>query len=283
LLGLAAASSSILGSLAYSYARYVEPKWLDESYQRVPLSGKGGLEKFKGFRLAFLSDMHLSTTGRPLPIIKYAFKRVLEIKPDMVALGGDHFNKGVWNPAMADLVCPLTEAGINVVGIMGNHDYFGRRRDPERIIQHMRQIGVKFLRNQACEIEYKGARAWIVGMDDFDRGEPDLDEATERMLPQERPLLVLAHNPDYTPELPRDYTELVLSGHTHGGQINPVPPPFNERFNWVRYTHTSHRTRYPQGWYNVKGNRLYVSRGIGMSGFRLRFNARPELSLFEFV
>jgi len=280
-LRLAAGSATIAGGLALSYARYVEPYWLDQTYHQVALTDLN--KAWRGYRIAFLTDLHLGRSGQPLRTVTEAVERTLALRPDLVAFGGDYFGKGVWNPAMLKLLCPLVEAGLSVVGIMGNHDYFGRRHDPERIIDNLRKAGVKLLRNQAVPISYKGQQSWIVGLDDHHRGEPDLAEATENMPPGARPLLVLAHNPDYTLELPVNYTELVLSGHTHGGQINPVLPPFRERFNWTRFTYTSHRTKYPQGWYKVNANRLYVSRGLGMSGLPLRFNARPELAVFEFV
>jgi predicted MPP superfamily phosphohydrolase len=284
-LGLATEGAAILGGLALAYAHYIEPYWLCENYYHVSLSDKDlSNAAWRGYRVAFLTDLHLGLqTTPPLNSVKLAFERTLTLRPDLVVLGGDYFSKGMWNPSLSRLICPLTEAGLLVVGILGNHDYFGRRRDPERLIDNLHRIGVKVLRNQALQVHSKGEHRWVVGMDDHHRGEPDLTEATARLAPSERPLLVLSHNPDYVPELPYNYADLVLSGHTHGGQVNPMLPPFQERLNWIRYTYTSHRTRYPVGWYNINGNRLYVSRGLGQSGLQLRFNARPELAIFEFI
>ncbi len=282
MLGLAIGGSSTLGGLALGYARYIEPYWLDISRQQLKLSPQVNAG-WRGYRIAFMSDFHMMKEGEPLRTVREAFAQTLALKPDLVVLGGDYFGKGVWNPAMGRLICTLTEAGLPVVGVMGNHDYFGRRHDPERIIENLGKAGVKLLRNQALPLHYNGQQSWVVGMDDNDRGEPDLAEATADLSPTDRPLLVLSHNPEYVPELPHNFAELVLSGHTHGGQVNPALPPFHDRLNWTRFTHTTHRTRYPLGWYNVNDNRLYVSRGLGMSGFRLRFNARPELTIFEFI
>jgi predicted MPP superfamily phosphohydrolase len=272
--------ATVLSGLAYSYARYIEPYWLDETYHKVDLRWHN--PGWRGYQIAFLTDLHMGSRSEPLRTLRMAVERTLELRPDLVVLGGDYFTKGVWNPAISKLLCPLTEAGLLVVAVMGNHDYFGRRRDPERIMDNMRRCGVKVLRNQALPVSYNGEHSYIIGVDDHDRGEPDLTEATKALPPDEKPLMVIAHNPEYVPELPQNFTELVLSGHTHGGQVNPALPPFQDRLNWIRYTYTSHRTRYPLGWYAVNHNRLYVSRGLGMSGFRLRFNARPELAIFEF-
>ncbi|MEI6045647.1 MAG: metallophosphoesterase [Chloroflexota bacterium] len=283
-LGLASGGTTLFGGLALAYAHYLEPYWLQENHYRVSLSGKAGAKSaWQGYRVAFLSDLHIAPQEEPLNTLTRAFERTLALRPDLVVLGGDYFSRGQWNPALSRLISPLTHSGLLVVAIMGNHDYFGRRCDPERIIDNLHQLGVKVLRNQALQVYSRGEYRWIVGLDDHHRGEPNLTEATEKLAPGERPLLVVSHNPDYVSELPPNYTELVLSGHTHGGQVNPMLPPFHKRFNWIRYTYSSHRTRYPVGWYTIKGNRLYVSRGLGLSGLRLRFNSRPELTIFEFI
>ncbi len=205
----------------------------------------------------------------------------MELKPDLVILGGDYFRKKINPPHLIRLISPLVEANLLVTGVLGNHDYFGKRRDPERIIESLGKFGIKMLRNQALLISFKGKERWILGIDDLHRGEPDLAEATRKLKPGEKPLLVISHNPDYVPCLPHQFTELVLSGHTHGGQINLALPPFNEKLNWLKFTRTDHHSKYPLGWYKINQNRLYVSRGLGMSGLKLRFNARPELAVFE--
>ncbi len=283
-MNLTTGSIALLGGLGLGYARFVEPYWLEVSRQAVKLTGKAGLdEHWRGYRIAFLTDLHLGRRSKPLRTLVLAVEQVLALRPNLVALGGDYFGKGIWNPALADLLKPILKAAIPVVGVMGNHDYFGKKRDAERIISNLRQMGVTLLLNQAMPISYNNCSAWIIGLDDQHRGRPNLAQATAALPPTARPLLLLSHNPDYVPELPPDFAELILSGHTHGGQVNPILPPFHEKLNWIRYTYTSHRTAFPLGWYAVNGNRLYVSRGLGMSGLRLRFNARPELSLFEFV
>ncbi len=277
-------SGAFLGGMALlSYARYIEPKWLEETYHRVKLSSAGENQTWKGFRIVFLTDFHLGQSGQPLPVLSQAIKRTVELRPDLVILGGDYFRRSINLQILGGLISPLVEARLKVVGVMGNHDYFGRRLDPERIITGLQNMGIKILRNEAIRVNYKGREGWILGIDDFDRGEPDLVWATREFKPGEKPLIVISHNPDFTPCLPYNFTELVVSGHTHGGQINPALKPFREKFNWIKFTRSDHHSNYPQGWYKVNENKLYVSRGLGMSGLRLRFNARPELAIFELV
>ena len=98
-----------------------------------------------------------------------------------------------------------------------------------------------------------------------------------------KPLVLLSHNPEFIRELPSDFAGVMLSGHTHGGQVNFAPPPFHRRLNWIRFARTQHRSEFPLGWYVLNGNRMYVGRGLGMSGLQIRFNARPEVVILEMV
>lgn len=269
--------------LGWSYARFVEPAWLHVNRQNIPIETVGLNEKWRGFRFAFLSDLHIAKTGSLPKVIETAVKRIVVEQPNLVLMGGDYFHKGVWNPATTIFLRQLAEKNIPVVAVMGNHDYFGRRGDPARIKAGFEQAGACLLVNQATSIEYNGEREWIACLDDAIKGEPDLDQINQEMPTQTHPLFLVSHNPDYTDKLPHGYARIVLSGHTHGGQINLALPPFQRTLNWLRFTRSQHHSRYPLGWYSINGMQMYVGRGLGLSGWPLRFNARPELPFFEFV
>ena len=273
----------LAGLLSWSYARFVEPYWLDVTHQRLSLASLELDPAWQGFRFAFLSDLHMERTGPPFHTLVQAVNQVLAEQVNIVFLGGDYFTKGVWNPAMGELMRRLTSANVTVIGVMGNHDYYGRRKDPERLITGFEEAGVRMLVNQAVALEYNGQRGWVAGVDDAYRGEPSLDEIASYMPAGTRPLVFLSHVPDYIKQLPPNYCHLQISGHTHGGQINFALPPLHRHFNWIRYTTSNHYSNYPLGWYHHQGNRLYVGRGLGFSGWQLRFNARPELPIFEFI
>jgi uncharacterized protein len=281
--GVAALGAS-LGIPAFVYSRWVEPFWLNVSRPRVAVRELAGVsDAWKGFKVAFLSDWHIYRETEPHPIMRQAVAKIKAERPDLVTLGGDYFTRGKWNPVAGVIVRELADAGFPVIGVMGNHDYFGRRNDHLRIRQHFEGHGARILVNDATEICYNGQRAWLVGLDDAVKGEPDLAETVRKLPRDARPLLALSHNPDYADRLPPNFAHVMLSGHTHGGQINFAPYPFHRRLNWTRFAGTSHRTRYPLGWYGCNGTRLYVGRGLGNSKWQLRFNARPELVMLEFV
>lgn len=282
LFGLAASGLSVAAPV-WAYSRWLEPSWLEVSRHKIRVADLEGISsEWRGFKAVFFSDWHVPRSGPAHPILKKAFDKILEEKPDVVLMGGDYFDRGRWNPLVGELCRKVSEAGLPMIGVMGNHDYFGRRNDHMRIRRAFEESSVRILVNEAQQISYNGQRAWVVGLDDAIKGEPDLAEACQLLPRDEKPLFLLVHNPDYIRKLPANLAQIMLSGHTHGGQINPAPPPFHRKLNWTRFALTTHRTRFPCGWYAEKGLRLYVGRGLGTSGWPLRFNARPELVVLEF-
>lgn len=283
-VGILAVAGLTLAVPGWLYARWIEPFWLHTSRHKIKVAELEGFSsEWKGFKAVFLSDWHVSPSGKLQPIVVTAFNKILAEKPHVVLMGGDYFDRGRWNSAIGQLCRQLTEAGLPVLGVMGNHDYFGRRNDHTRIRNAFAESGSRILVNEAQKINYNGQQAWVVGLDDAVKGEPDLAEAYQLIPRDEKPLFLLQHNPDYIRKLPEQAAVFMLSGHTHGGQINPALPPFHRKLNWVRFALTNHRTKYPCGWYQEKGLRLYVGRGLGTSGWPLRFNSRPELVVLEFV
>jgi predicted MPP superfamily phosphohydrolase len=279
-----ALAGATLGLPALAYARFVEPFWLEVSHPVVHVEELTGIsDHLKGFKVAFFSDLHLPDRGPASDTIWHAVERTLLEKPDMVMLGGDMFDHGRYNPAMADIARVIKGAGIPIFGVLGNHDYFGRRGEYLRIMRALEEAGVKWLINQAEPFDYKGGRYWLVGIDDWVKGEPDIQGVTGQLPSGERPLLVLTHNPQTVKALPPNFAHVMLSGHTHGGQINPALPPLHRKLNWITFKEGHHHSEFPLGWYTYNGIRLYVGKGLGMSGMKLRFNARPEVVILQFV
>lgn len=280
-----ALTGAALGIPTWAYARYVEPNWLEVSHPTVRVEELEGIpQAIKGFKVAFFSDLHLPSKGPARNTLWLAVEKTLLERPNLVLLGGDLFDRGKYNPAMADMVKVMTGAGIPVRAVLGNHDYFGRRGEYLRIMKNLEGVGLGWLVNQAEPFCYNGSEIWLAGIDDYVKGEPDIAETARRIPPGVRPLLLLTHNPSTMRTLPANFAHVMLSGHTHGGQINPALPPLHRKLNWVSFRRGSHHySEYPLGWYTSKGIRLYVGRGLGMSGMKLRFNARPELVMLQFV
>ncbi len=216
-----------------------------------------------GFKVALLADLH---TNSPREVIhaSHALELAIAEKPDLIALPGDFVNWGD-TPHLnfvRQALEPLHEAKCPVVATLGNHDY--DCRNISGIIEAVSSSSAKVLRNGAIEV--RGVT--VAGVD---------DAIAHRHKPQfladasfSKSLLTLFHEPDFIDTLPTNVS-LQLSGHSHGGQIclpngRPLHTP---RGAWKYYA----------GYYPEAKVPLYVTRGIGTVGPRMRLFCRPEVSI----
>jgi len=143
----------------------------------------------------------------------------------------------------------------------------------ERLIDGLRSLGVSVLINAAVEVERGGERMSIVGLTHHT---DDLQAGVEQLLRTSRPRLAIIHEPDLVERLPSGSADLVLAGHTHGGQITL---PGLTRIIAQKFA----GTRYSEGFYHVNGMLMYVNRGLGTTGLPLRFRAMSEVTLMRLV
>jgi len=252
------------------YAWRLEPHWLEIVHR--PLRIRGLPEALVGARLAQLSDLHVGPRVAD-GYVRDTLRRAKALAPDIVVYTGDFitFEPGVFAQAER-LYADLPLGRLGTVGILGNHDYGPGWSHPEiaaRLVDRLRAAGVTVLRNDLAEI----AGLQIVGLDDLWAHRFDLARALAALDPS-RPALALSHNPD-TVDLPgwEEFHGWILAGHTHGGQCKPpfLPPPLLPVKN----------RRYTSGEFELSGRRrMYISRGIGHL-LRVRFNVRPEVTIFE--
>jgi hypothetical protein len=219
-----------------------------------------------GLRVAQLSDLHVGPrTAREL--IRAAVDEVNRFAPDLVVLTGDFLSHR--KREVADLREQLGGLGAPTVAVLGNHDVWV---DPRGATAALRGHGYEVLENQWTTLRLRGAPLSIVGVGDHLTGREDVRRATAG-LPARATPLVLAHGPrtaDRLRSLERPL--LCLSGHTHGGQINiPILTPL--------LLGAIVREPYLQGRFELGQVQLYVNRGVGMSGIRVRVNAPPEVTL----
>lgn len=148
-----------------------------------------------------------------------------------------------------------------------------RFNDVPGILDQLSAVGVQPLVNTATRLTVDGMDVWFSGVDDALEGRCDLGAALGNV-PEGAPLVLLAHNPDIWLQDDVDRADLVLSGHTHGGQIQlPV-------MGAVHTQGTHLRRSQPAGWFERGMSRMFVSRGLGES-IPLRFRARPQVTLIH--
>ncbi len=251
------------------YAWQIEPHWLEIVTRPLPIDGL--LESLSGARLVQLSDLHVGPRVSDSYILE-TFERVAALKPDIVAFTGDFVtNHDDLFAHTERIYARLPHGSLATVGILGNHEYGARWSQPkvaDRLTAILRAAGVEILRNSVTEVN--GLQ--IVGFDDL-WGRRFRPARALEMVDRVRPVLALSHNPD-TVDLPvwQRFQGWILSGHTHGGQCKPpfLPPPLLPVRN----------RRYTAGEFQLSGNRrMYISRGVGHM-LQVRFNVRPEATIF---
>src|SRR5437762_7156190 len=210
-----------------------------------------------GFRVVQLSDIHHSPfTSREQ--IERAVETANSLQPDIVALTGDYVSKErAYAAPCAELLSAL-RARYGVYAVLGNHDHW---TDAALITDLFRAEGITVLVNQGMRFEKNGAAIWLAGVDDTMVGLEDLSLALAGASDDEMKLL-LAHNPVILRKAARAGVDLVLSGHTHGGQVNLR----SEKSRAGRP-----RRRMLRGLGRRGNTQIYVTRGLGTVVLPIRY------------
>ncbi|WP_309711172.1 metallophosphoesterase [Armatimonas sp.] len=218
----------------------------------------------EGLKVVQLTDPHRGNLT-PDSVIEAAVRQAAAWKPDLVVLTGDYVR---WDAAdtlpFAKLLAMLSPR-LGIIGVLGNHDYQNPDWVSSLLTEH---AGVTMLRNANLEL---APGLWVSGIEDTIKGMPNTDLALKD-IPEGDALLFLTHNPvgvRYVTGRPC----IALSGHTHGGQVRvpglpPHYPPGMQGFAQI------------DGWGTYDKAQLYVSRGIGCTGYPIRLNCPPEVTLF---
>lgn len=260
----------MMGAGGLTYVTRIEPDWVD--FTRIELSLPRLHPAFAGFRLAQVSDIHLShsITG---PEVAEVCQKIIDWQPDLVVLTGDYVDPRRNIPGLlSDLLEALRPLAGNVrtVAILGNHDYnIGASGGVRRML---REAGIPELKNQVLTLTRSEAEFHIAGVDDYWFGRASLKRVLNQ-LPETGSALLLAHEPDFADISARSGRfDLQLSGHTHGGQVVlPLVGP-------LVLPHLGEK--YPSGLYRVGSMLQYTNRGLGMTEPHVRFNCRPEVTFF---
>jgi uncharacterized protein len=259
------------------YSGEIERHWIDVTHHEVHLRSLPAA--FDGMNIVQLSDIHLEEFTEPF-LLRHAVNEINRVRPDAVFLTGDYVSyqiasrkrsiKSGWQCAeiLNELKC------LQRYAILGNHDaMLGEKEVTEALVAN----GITVLNNSCLPLERAGGKIWLVGLDDPVCGRPDPDAAIPKTIRRgSEPIIVLCHAPDYADNLVNHPAgrsiDLMLSGHTHGGQIRlpfigalDLPPGGR---------------KYIKGWFRVGAMQLYVNRGIGTIGVPFRFDCLPEITSF---
>lgn len=263
---LLVASAIGAGALG-AYALLVEPRWLEVTRTTIHLRGlPQGLE---GLRIALLTDLHAGE-GTSLGLIRRACRLTMREKPDLVALTGDFAADDAESFADVLEAIGCLRAPLGVYAVPGNHDHVvGIRTWHREVAAHPT---ITDLTNMALLRDVRGARLCIAGVDDLSKGTPQLDALPPPEMRETT--ILLAHDPAQAERARRAYdqVDLVLSGHTHGGQV---------RLPWLGAIRSpaARDKLYDEGLRRRPWTQVYTSRGVGTVHLPVRFFCRPEIAI----
>ena len=257
----------------------------DPVVTRLPLKLRKGFSALDGVRIAQFSDVHIGSymSQRRLDVLVDALHA---LKPDIILCTGDLIDNHEDQLAPATELLRRLKAPRGIYMCMGNHEYISAMSTsdamPENIIKPLRATGVDVLIAQTRKLAINGAHLWLMGTDYPEmRGLPGMlrkttEQSLDACLGEVRedgaPRLVMAHNPSQFHEGHKREIDLMLSGHTHGGQISLG------RIGDYHFSPVLPFELYHRGLYQREGRQLYVNSGYG-GWLPERINCPPEITL----
>lgn len=230
---------------------------------------------FEGMTIAQLSDLHVGSFSSDSPL-QEMFRIVHGLKPDMILVTGDWVNS---DPRELSLLLPLLQkvhAPLGVYGSLGNHDHYMDIEEHAQLVKALRSTPVKLFVNENTVIHIDGGKLQLAGTDNSGMNQhfADLDAALRGFAP-EHPTILMAHDPTFWDRKvrPDTHVDLMLSGHTHGGQFGVHLLGKELSVADVVYKQWA-------GLYREGDKQLYVNRGIGTTAFPVRVGIDPEITLF---
>lgn len=251
--------------------RFVEPRWFDVHTERIAI-GLG-----TPLRVLHLSDLHASDAV-PFALIQRGVELGVQARPDLVCITGDFITDAMPNPGRyRDILAALPRAAPTFA-CLGNHDggpWVGAHYDDAtRVLDVLRGAGITPLVNTGVDLRLRGQRLRLDGLGDLwnDQTEPDGLLPRWGLAPDRTPRVLLCHNPDAKALLAHYAWDLLLCGHTHGGQL--WLPGLGAPFAPVR------DKTFIAGVYPYDNRVVHITKGIG-NLYGLRFNCRPQVSILE--
>ncbi|MEO6588216.1 MAG: metallophosphoesterase [Pyrinomonadaceae bacterium] len=255
-----------LASNMSQVARYALNEANSLSLEKVEIKLERLPKKLDGFRIIHLSDIHHSPfTG--LEHISRAVKIANRLNPDLFVLTGDYVShENEYIVPVAKVLGEL-KAEFGTYACLGNHDHW---TDADLITESFGRENINVLINEGLRFQARDASFWLAGVDDYMVGKTDVPASMRGAFPDEMKIL-LAHNPIIIHQAARFGVDLMLSGHTHGGQIQ-MRDTKKRIFRKRKLTNGLHRR---------KNTQIYITRGIGTVVLPVRYQCPPEISLLE--
>jgi predicted MPP superfamily phosphohydrolase len=244
-------------------------------------------QELKGFTLTLISDIHAGQFMQEHEMKEYA-DIINGIGSDIIFIPGDFINFQIEDTRSVAKAFRDLKAKYGVYGSLGNHDFFV---NPDYVADVMNnESPVKVLRNKYEKITVNGKDLYILGVDDTRDAGIRMNEVILNYIDDtikqaddsntnysSSPKILLCHKPYAFDEIARRDLDLVLAGHTHGGQVVPV------KFGDFNLSFAAFVSKYISGYYNIGNVNMYISRGLGTVGLPIRLNCPPEITKITLV
>jgi uncharacterized protein len=249
----------ILGIFCGAYA-LIEPYLLET--KEITIESNQIPSEFDGKRIVFLTDIHYGPFFS-IDRVNSLVNQTNELHPDMILLGGDYVTDNASNLGPVFESLSKLKAPMGVYGVLGNND------PRNASIQAMENAGITYIGNNGVWIGNNSSRIRVGGVADMDTDVPNQLPILNGVNPNDFVILV-THKPDYFPEVSKSKVDLVLAGHTHGGQITFFGL-------YAPFVSSKYGQEYVTGEKKLGNDTMIISNGIGTVWAPLRFFARPQI------
>ena len=252
----------LIAFVAYSF---IEPYLIDE--KTTATNDSDVPQNFVGKKIIFVSDIHNGQYFKRERVADVV-RKVNDLNPDIVVLGGDYVygDRKYIEPCFEELA--KLKAKMGIFGVTGNHDEW---EDHDLTVKSMKKAGITVLSNRAEWLKIDTDKIKIAGIDWYSTSEPDIDPLIEDAGENDFVILV-SHTPDFAAKLKTSKIDLMLSGHTHGGQVTFFGL-------WAPYLPSQYGQKYRTGVIKDDKTTVLISNGIGSTLLPIRFFARPQINI----
>ncbi len=257
----------IIVTMFFGYMRFVEKEQIIVKQEFTTFSGSGS--ELSEIKIALFSDLHLGVYTAP-QFLEKVLETVKTQQPDIILIPGD-FIYGMPESDLDKAFSPFATVSTPIYAVAGNHDSQAPGSIPSEIVrQKISAYGVQFVDNDRLSLKIQEKEVIILGLSDL--WEKKMDTTVLETIAEEQNTILLVHNPDTLHYIESYPIDLVVAGHTHGGQIR-IP------FLYKKFLPSEYG--YERGWYETAGYKMYVTSGIGEVGLPMRFGVPPEVVMIR--
>lgn len=260
------------------YSFLIEPNFIH--INNVPIANNKLFSVFQDKKVVQISDLHIKSIGYRE---KKLIKMLNRLNPDILFITGDFVTHKKYEDSCIKVLEQIRTPTYGIWTILGNADRNGFNERVKGFVKRLDNLGIKVLENshERLVLSESDKHVFILGVEGPQLSRSKLNWLL-RDIPDNSPLILLSHYPNVLEKNQLRKINLVLAGHTHGGQIRfPLIgtidiTPFHKISPY-------HKIVFDKGLFEIEGTKMYVNRGIGTAFLPMRFLCSPEIAVLKFT